>query len=179
MGRFQSTIAKPTSSRDIMSIAWSFRHDPEESTVGPIRAFGLIVAAFSLMAAAPEDAAVEQELKQLAEQWAAARVARDVTFLEEFYAAELQLYVADGTQIPRDVDIALFANDEIRPEYIRLEGLQVMVFGDTATVAGIEHLKGTYKGYPGKMALRFVDVLVKRDNRWQLVLRQTTKIRDE
>lgn len=143
------------------------------------RMLALIPAAFALLAAAPDQLTVEQELKVLAEKWAAARVARDEAFLEEFYAPELQLYVADGSRIPRDVDIALFANDEIRSEYIRLEDVQVMIFGDTATVAGIEHLKGTYKGYPGKMALRFVDVMVKRDDRWQLVLRQTTKIRDE
>ncbi|MBY0519331.1 MAG: nuclear transport factor 2 family protein [Sphingomonas sp.] len=127
----------------------------------------------------PARATVEDDLRRLSEQWAAARVARDAKFLESFYARELQLYVADGSRVDRDVDIALFANNEIRPEYIRLEDLKVMVFGDTATVAGIEHLKGTYKGYPGKMALRFLDVLVKRDGKWQLVARQTTKIRDE
>lgn len=134
---------------------------------------------FLILLTAPAQATVEDDIKRLSEQWAAARVARDAKFLEAFYAPELQLFVMDGSRVPRDVDIALFANDEIRPEYIRLEDLQVMVFGETATVAGIEHLKGTYRGNPGKMALRFLDVLVKRSGRWQLVARQSTKIRDE
>lgn len=144
----------------------------------PFRSMMALPFALALLAA-PAHAEVEDDLRRLSEQWAAARVARDAKFLESFYAPELLLYGADGNRIPRDVDIALFANNEIRPEYIRLEDLQVMVFGNTATVAGIEHLKGTYKGNPGKMALRFLDVLVKRDGRWQLVARQSTKIRDE
>lgn len=143
-----------------------------------IMRFLLVVMALAA-ASLPVLATTEDELKRLEENWAAARVARDAKFLELFYAPELQLYVADGSMVPRDVDIALFANNEIRPEYIRLEDLKVMVFGDTATVAGIEHLKGTYKGNPGKMALRFADVLVRRNGKWQLVLRQSTKIRDE
>lgn len=139
-----------------------------------------ILIALTLSAMLPARAAtVEDELRDLTQRWAAARVARDAAFMERFYAPELQLYGADGRMIPRDVDIELFRNNEIRPEYINLDELKVMVFGDTATVSGVEHLKGTYKGFPGKMALRFADVLVKRDGRWQLVLRQSTKIRDE
>ena len=139
----------------------------------------LIFTAAAVLLAMPARASTEDELRVLTQKWADARVARDAKFMEGFYAPELQLYGADGSRIPRDVDIALFANNEIRPEYIRQEDLKIMTFGTTATVSGIEHLKGTYKGNPGKMVLRFVDVLVKRDGRWQLVLRQSTKIRDE
>lgn len=37
-------------------------------------------------------------------------------------------------------------------------------------------LKGTYDGRPGEMALRMLDVLVRRDNRWQLVASQSALI---
>ena len=48
-------------------------------------------------------------------------------------------------------------------------------YGDTAVVTGLDHLGGTYMGNYGEMYLRFTDVLVKRDGRWQLVIQQATR----
>jgi hypothetical protein len=42
-------------------------------------------------------------------------------------------------------------------------------------VTGVYHLGGTAFGRYGEMYLRFIDVLVKRDWRWQLVVQQATQ----
>ena len=65
---------------------------------------------------------------------------------------------------------------EIRPEFIRPADLRVAFYGDVAVVTGTDHLKGTYRGRSGEMTLRFTDVLVRRDGRWQLVLQQSTRV---
>jgi Ketosteroid isomerase homolog len=84
--------------------------------------------------------------------------------------------------VERNDDIALFdragKNDleVVKPEYIHDVDLKVTPYGDTAVVTGVENLKGTYKGRPGEMSLRFTNVLVWRDNRWQLVSHQSTRV---
>jgi ketosteroid isomerase-like protein len=57
--------------------------------------------------------------------------------------------------------------------------MQVSTYGSTAVVTGVENLKGTYKGRSGEMALRFTNVLVWRDGRWQLVSHQSTRVQSK
>lgn len=45
-----------------------------------------------------------------------------------------------------------------------------------ASVTGIENLAGTYKGNYGEMALRFLNVFVRREGRWQWVVHQSTPV---
>lgn len=127
--------------------------------------------------AAPPTETEARELTQLHEAWAQARVAGDVAFLERFYAKEFRITNAGGRVVSREEDIALFAERAIKPDYIRDDDLAISRYGETALVTGVESLKGTYKGVPGEMALRFVNVLVRRDGRWQLVMHQSTEVR--
>jgi ketosteroid isomerase-like protein len=128
----------------------------------------------------PVDSA--KALLRLHEQWAAARVNGDVAFLERFYGQELRLNQADGGVVERNDDIALFDRagksdlEVVKPEYIHDVDLKVTPYGDTAVVTGVENLKGTYKGRPVEMSLRFTNVLVWRDDRWQLVSHQSTRV---
>jgi ketosteroid isomerase-like protein len=124
----------------------------------------------------------ENVLLALHEQWAAARVNGDIAFLERFYGRELRLQRADGSIVQRNDDIELFNragksdSEVVKPEYIRHVDMKVTRYGETAVVTGVENLKGTYKGRPGEMALRFTNTLVRRDGRWQLVAHQSTRV---
>lgn len=127
-------------------------------------------------------ALAEQQLRSLHEQWGVARIAGDVAFLERFYGQELRLQVMNGSVVSRAQDIALFDRvgrrdaEVIRPEYIHDDDMTVSVYGETAVVTGVEHLRGTARGVYGEMALRFTNVLVYRDGRWQLVLHHSTPV---
>ncbi len=116
----------------------------------------------------------EKEIRALEQQWRTARVEGDTKFLELFYAPDLKIQTASGDVVTRQADIDLFATRAIKPEFIRAEELTVRVYGDTAVVTGLDHLRGTYRGQPGDMYLRFTDVLVRRGGRWQLVAHQST-----
>src|SRR5688572_29299425 len=124
----------------------------------------------------------EAVLLTLHQQWAAARVDGDVAFLERLYGQELRLQQADGSIVQRNDDIELFNragksdSEVVKPEYIRHVDMRVTRYGTTAVVTGVEQLKGTYKGRPGEMPLRFTNTLVRRDGRWQLIAHQSTRI---
>jgi ketosteroid isomerase-like protein len=133
-------------------------------------------------AAPPSSVAAERELLALHEQWARARIDGDVAFLERFYGRELRLNVMNGDVTTRAQDIALFdrkgkdPSQVIVPEFLRDDDLSVLLYGDTAVVTGIESLRGRAMGHYGEMALRFTNVLVRRDGRWQLVHHQSTPV---
>lgn len=119
----------------------------------------------------------EATLVQLHKEWAQARREGDVAFLEDFYAPEFRIHALNGSVVTRAADIAAFAGRHIRPEIIDNQEMQVTDYGDTAVVTGIEHVRGTAYGQPGEFRLRFTNVFVRRDGKWQLVLHHTTPIR--
>ena len=130
-------------------------------------------------------AQTEKELRALQDEWAVARIKGDVDFLERFYAQELRLQVMDGSVVERKDDIAMFDRirrgdkDTIKPEFIQDVDMKVSTYCDTAVVTGVENLKGTYKGKFGEMALRFTNVFVRRDGRWQLALNHSTPVQEK
>lgn len=128
-------------------------------------------------------AQTEKELLALQDEWAAARIKGDVEFLERFYAHDLRLQVMDGSVVERKDDIAMFDRirrgdpNTIKPEYIHDVDMKVSPYGDAVVVTGVENLKGKYPGgMYGEMALRFTNLFVRRDGRWQLVLSHSTRI---
>lgn len=128
-------------------------------------------------------AQTEKELFSLQDEWAAARIKGDVEFLERFYAKDLRLQVMDGSVVERKADIAMFDRirrgdpNTIKPEYIHDVDMKVSRYGEAVVVTGVENLKGKYSGGAyGEMALRFSNIFVQRDGRWQLVLSHSTRI---
>lgn len=130
-------------------------------------------------ARSPEDA--RKELLTIQKEWADARVKGDVAYLERLYAQELRIQTMAGTVASREDDIAMFRERRIQPEYVRDEDMQVSLYGQVALVTGIENVAGPYpdgplKGQRAELSLRFTNVFVYRDERWQLVLHQGTLI---
>lgn len=118
----------------------------------------------------------DQTFIQLEHDWAEARKHNDVAFLERFYAAELTIGTLDGKEVSRAADIAKFASGDLKPTVITDDELKSRVYGQTAIVTGTEHLEGSYKGHTGQFDLRFTNLFIYRDGRWQLVRHQATPI---
>ena len=139
-------------------------------------AVGLSGIIISLPSWAQSRGKIEKDLLKIQEQWAAARVARDVPYLERLYAEEFRVQSMNGTVVERDADIANFATGDLKPNYVKDEGMRVSIYGNTAIVTGIENVGGTYKGNYSEFSLRFINVFVQRDGRWQLVVHQSTPV---
>ncbi|WP_232494586.1 nuclear transport factor 2 family protein [Novosphingobium kaempferiae] len=118
--------------------------------------------------------AVRTEIVEAEELWRQARINGDVAFLEHFYGKEARIQGMDGKALTREADIAMFKTGQIKPKFITHGPLEIRTYGDIAIVTGVDHLGGTAFGRYGEMFLRFTDVLVKRDGRWQLIVQQAT-----
>jgi ketosteroid isomerase-like protein len=139
---------------------------------------------FVLFDRAPAQSAVETlkaQILTIQKQWADARVKPDIAYLERLYAKEFRVHAINGTVASREDDIAMFREGRIKPEFVRDEAMDVSIYGSVAVVTGIENVGGTYgegplKGQYAGFSIRFTNVFVQRDGRWQLVLHQGTQI---
>jgi len=118
----------------------------------------------------------EKTLILLQHDWAEARKKSDLAFLENFYAREFTVGNMNGFESSRAEDLAMFSSGDMKPALITDGEMKVAIYGQAAMVTGIEHVEGTYKGHPGQFDLRFTNVFVNRDHRWQLVRHQSTSI---
>lgn len=122
------------------------------------------------------DLKTEKELLKIQDEWAAARVNRDVQYLEKLYAKEFRITNMGGSSVTREQDISNFASGDLKPESVVDEDMKVAVYDKTAIVTGVEKVKGAYKGNRGDFSLRFTNIFVRRDGRWQLVLHHSTQM---
>jgi ketosteroid isomerase-like protein len=136
--------------------------------------FLLAAGSFEASAQSQHEQASHAEIIQAEDAWRQARIAGDVAFLEQFYASEARIQGMDGKSLTREADIAMFKTGKIKPKFITHGPLDISTYGPVAVVTGVDHLGGTAFGRYGEMFLRFTDVLVKRDGRWQLVVQQAT-----
>ncbi|MGY2732721.1 nuclear transport factor 2 family protein [Sphingomonas sp. UYP23] len=133
----------------------------------------VLMAGGGVASAQTTDVAVK-EITQAEDAWRQARIHADLDFLEAFYAKEGRIQDMTGAVKTRAEDIDVFRTGKIKPKFIDHGKLDIAVYGTAAVVTGVDHLGGTAFGQYGEMYLRFTDVLVKRDGRWQLVVQQAT-----
>lgn len=148
-----------------------------------ITVVGLLMSTMVAPSYAQTPSQVEkEELLKIQDEWGAARINGDAAYLETLYAEEFRISNMNGDVVDRARDIAVFA---VRPRVLEPisivdEDMQVSVYGDVAIVTGIENLKGTFNGVRGPdLALRFTNVFVRRDGRWQMVTHHSTPIRQK
>ena len=100
-------------------------------------------------------------------------------FLERLYAKEFSVGVMSGGESSRAQDLAMFSSGDLKPTVIEDKDMHVYLYGQTAMVTGVEHLEGSYMGHTGQFDLRFNNVYVYREGRWQMVRHQAAQIRNQ
>ena len=69
-----------------------------------------------------------------------------------------------------------YRRGHVRFDQLIVSDLAVRVFGEVGLVAGVSRLRGHTEGERFDMLLRFLDVYVSRDGRWELVASQDTRL---
>ncbi|CAN5484760.1 hypothetical protein BH10ACI4_BH10ACI4_09210 [soil metagenome] len=136
----------------------------------------IVAATLAVSPLAAEPLGKEQTLLKLQHDWAEARKNADMRFLEDFYAKEFTVGSMTGGESNRAQDMAMFSSGDLKPTVIEDSEMHVSVYGEIAMVTGLEHLEGTYRGNSGKFDLRFTNVFVYRDGRWQIVRHQAAQV---
>jgi ketosteroid isomerase-like protein len=118
----------------------------------------------------------EASLLDAAERLAQAEAKGDIPALEQLLAPDYQGYDPSGRSQDRAGVLRGYAQGGVRVTTLRQSELRARVLGDTGLVAGINVIRGQQGPEHFDLRLRFLDVYVWREGRWQLVASQDTRL---
>ena len=139
----------------------------------------LAVIVWSTAAHGLQTAPVESDqdiLIQLERGWNDAFYRKDVAFIERLLADEFIATYDDGSQGDKAKELALAAQFAQQVESATQEDFIVKVYRDTAVVWFTLRIVGIRQGQTSELNLRYTDVWVVRDGRWQCVSTHSTRI---
>jgi ketosteroid isomerase-like protein len=118
----------------------------------------------------------QQALIKLEQGWNEAFYRKDVAFIQNILADEFIATYEDGTRGDRAKELALVHEFNQQVESAIQDEFTVRVYRDTAVVWFTLHLVGIKQGQRSELTLRYTDVWVMRDGRWQCVSTQSTRV---
>ena len=142
---------------------------------------GLILAVLLLLPstviAQQKRALSDQEiLIQLEHDWDAAFLKKDIKFIETVLADEFIATYGDGSRGDKAKELKLTEEFDQQVFGSSVGDFTVKVYGDTAVVLLTKRMIGPKDGKPIEVAYRYIDVFVFRDQRWQCVASQSTRV---
>jgi ketosteroid isomerase-like protein len=118
-------------------------------------------------------------LIKLERGWNEAFYRKDVAFIEKLLAEEFTATYDDGRIGDKATELGLVAAFDQNVQSATPEEFSVRVYRDTAIVWFTLRLVGIKDGQRSEMALRYTDVWIIRDGRWQCVSSQSTRVASE
>jgi ketosteroid isomerase-like protein len=122
------------------------------------------------------EVSTEEALIALERGWNEAFYARDVEFLDSILADDFIVTYDDGARGDKTRELELAASFNQRVISATQEDFTVQVYDDAAVVWFTLRVVGIRQGQEAEIALRYTDVWVIRDGRWQCVASQSTRL---
>lgn len=142
----------------------------------------LVVALAAAVAAAappPQQRPVQSDqdvLVDLERRWNAAFYRRDAAFIATVLADDFVATYDDGSRGDKSKELALASAFAEQVESAVPDEFTVKEYGDTAVVRFTLRLVGLRQGQRAETLLRYTDVWVIRDGRWQCVSSHSTRV---
>ena len=140
---------------------------------------GLLATGWPAAAAASQNSPVKSEqqiLVELERAWNEAFYTKDLGVIEKILADEFIATYDDGTRGDRAKELTLAREFNQQVEAAIQDDFTVKVYRDSAVVWFTLHLVGIRQGQRAEVMLRYTDVFVFRDGRWQCVSSQSTRV---
>ena len=118
---------------------------------------------------------IEQELRQMSDEWAKALVRADGPTLDRIMAQDFFFaYPMEGDD--KDDFIGNVVSGEVRVEFLSRENVSARIWGNTAVITAKDSVKWFYKGRNFSGHYKVLHVYSQRDGQWQLVSVQACPI---
>lgn len=130
---------------------------------------------FPRVAFAQSSTSDEQQLLRVQQDLARAWLQHDRAFIEGVLAPEWSVTQADGSILTRATVLGTFF-DAVAFESNIIDDVSVMLFGETAVVRGRTTASAKVNGAPVSARIRFTDVFIRRNGRWQAVASHASTI---
>ena len=144
------------------------------------RPFSWMLAAVLLAVAATAGAqsaqSTRETLIEFERSWNDAVYTGDVDVIEGLLADEFRGTYDDGSRGDKARELELVANFNQAVISAVQDDFRVAIYGDTAVVWFTLHLVGLRQGQESELTLRYTDVWIRRDGRWQCVSAHSTRV---
>jgi ketosteroid isomerase-like protein len=124
----------------------------------------------------PQAGGVEQQLKQMEDDWQKATRTKDAAALKRIIAEDWVATDDKGKALNREQYISQTTSNPDVVQSNENTDMQVRVYGNTAVVTGGLTEKGTRNGTAYTDTYKWTDVFVKRGGQWQAVVSQWMKV---
>lgn len=118
----------------------------------------------------------EQTLRQIENDTVNALVKGDTNALNHIWADEYSFTAPNGLVVSKENYLAMLQSGSVKYDSLKLEGLQVRIYGDTAVVSGNFVVKGRVGNHELNGTDRLLTVYVKRQGHWQQVASQAARV---
>jgi len=100
----------------------------------------------------------------------------DTEALESLLASDYRSYNMRGQLEERDVVLEAYSPGNVTLEAWELDDIQMEVFQEVGVITGKGFIAGRWQDHPWSHHLRFVDMWVLREGRWQILLSHATEM---
>ena len=118
----------------------------------------------------------EQQVLKFHQEWTDALLRRNTAALERIEADDYTLTDSNGATWTKAQDISNYKDGSLQFDSMKNEDLRVRIYIGGAVVTGRSAVKGKFKETDISGEYRFIDVLESKNNRWQAVFTQLTKV---
>jgi ketosteroid isomerase-like protein len=139
-------------------------------------AFSSLVGGHETTKSTGAQAGVEQQLKQMEDDWQKATRSKDAASLKRIIADDWVATDDKGKKLNREQYISQTTSNTDVVQSNENTDMQVRVYGNTAVVTGGLTEKGTRNGTAYVDTYRWTDVFVKSGDHWQAVVSQWAKV---
>lgn len=144
-----------------------------------MKAVCLFVALCSLTLSAAQRRPAESDqeiLVKLEQSWNDAFYKKDIAFIRSILADEFTATYDDGSRGDKTKELKLASEFNQQVQSSIQDEFVVRVYGDTAVVWFTLHVVGIKQGQRAELTLRYTDVWVIRDGRWQCVSTHSARV---
>jgi len=127
-----------------------------------------ILVICSMLASFAADSNAPREFVNLYKKWDSALCAADLAALDQIYASEVKLTSTEGVDT-KESWLKMVKSGEYKCSNPVTSELDVKTYGDFAVCTGIWKASEIFKGEKSEDPMRFTDIWMKRDGRWQVI----------
>jgi ketosteroid isomerase-like protein len=142
--------------------------------VGALALGGLV--ACSRPAAAPPAGEVIGTLNRQAEAWDQAIVRKDRAAIEANMGDDFRAIDGAGTIEDKKTFVDGLMSPALKIDPYVVDDFEVRLYGDMALLSGRTRMTGTSDGKPFTSHYRYIDIYARRNDRWQIVSVQITRL---
>ena len=124
---------------------------------------------------AQTDAAAEAEVRQLVTNQVNALLKSSASELNKFYGEEFVATHAQGAVLSKSAVVAALTSGRLAFKSYELEQVDVQIHGNVAVIRTTEKIESN----TGSGRFRHLRVALRRDDRWQLIATQMTRVADQ